>query len=70
MSDTEHRLTAENCKQAADRGYPIFSGNVCIPCRDATEFHIGDGVGLASDSTPAANGTVVDFVYAAHAPTD
>lgn len=32
------------------------------------EFRIGDAVGLVSEGGTDANGTVVDFVYAAHAP--
>lgn len=33
-------------------------------------FRIGDGVALASEGGTDANGTVVDFVYAAHEPDD
>lgn len=36
----------------------------------STEFRIGDGVGLVSEGGTEANGTVVDFVYAAHEPDD
>jgi len=36
----------------------------------STEFRIGDGVGLIREGGTEANGTVVDFVYAAHEPDD
>lgn len=36
----------------------------------ATDFQIGDGVGLAGDAKAEANGTVVDFVYVATAHPD
>lgn len=36
----------------------------------SNKFHIGDGVALVSEGGTDANGTVVDFVYAAHEPDD